>query len=92
LPSDHQVLLTKLYVSFGMSTDQLLNDTAKADRLTRRFNATARGHLSSELLLRELLRLRKGGKLPSMAERHRPKRVPRPARAPSSVRTASTRA
>jgi len=92
LAGDQHALLKKLYLSFGIPLDQLLSESASAEQLTRRFNKAAHAHLSSALLLRELLRLGKGGKLPAAVQRHRPKRAPRTVRTTVRVGAGPTRA
>lgn len=61
LSDKQRQVLVKTYDSLGTPVDGLLVDPSKADQLTRRFNRASKSKVSSERLLRELLRLRKSG-------------------------------
>ena len=58
--------LGEVYATIGVPTDQLMLQPAKIERLAKAFNRTAKTKLSSEQLLREILRLRKQGRLPTL--------------------------
>jgi TIR domain len=57
------------YSEVGLPVDRLSGEPDVLDELTRRFNAAARSSRTSGVVLRELLRMRKSGKLPRL--RHR---------------------
>jgi hypothetical protein len=64
LSSEDLDSLIELYAHNSYSVDKLATSPRALDKLTREFNKRRRSHLSGESLLRELIRLRKLGKLP----------------------------
>jgi len=68
--SEHErAALVGTYVSVGVPTDQLLLQPAKFQQLADSFNKTTRARISGERLLREIVRLRKQGKLPRLGHK-----------------------
>lgn len=59
-------LLTTIYVGVGVPTDKLMLDPDAATQLVEEFNRRTRTTTSADRLLRELLRLRKVGRLPRL--------------------------
>jgi len=60
--------LKEAYISIGVPTDQLSSSPKALQKLTERVNRRSDGTHSGETLLRELLRLRKRGKLPRLGK------------------------
>ena len=63
--------LERAYVAVGVPVDTLLEDTAKVEQLERNFKSATKTYASGERLLRELLRMRKQGKLPRLGLKRR---------------------
>lgn len=59
-------VLSEIYVSLGVPTDQVFLDPDAAAELTEEFNRRTRARASPDRLLRELMRLRKMGRLPKL--------------------------
>ena len=60
-------VLADTYREFGVPLDQLLDDGTSADGLTERFNGRSSTRVQPGQLLRELVRLRAGRRLPRLA-------------------------
>jgi hypothetical protein len=69
LSADEQDRLVSLYRKARIPTDRLMAEPVILDKLTREFNASAGGQRSGEVLLRQLLRMRKAGSLPRLGSR-----------------------
>ena len=61
--------LMNVYEEFGIPTDQLLCKPLDLRELSEQYNKTSHSNLSGERLIRELIRLRKQGKLPRVIKR-----------------------
>lgn len=64
LSEDDISSLSDMYADAGVTVDTLATSPAELDKLTRKFNKKVGTQLSGERALRELIRLRKQGKLP----------------------------
>jgi hypothetical protein len=68
---DEHRALVQAYLAVGAPVDGLLEDSGKVEQLERNFRSTMKSAASGERLLREILRLRKQGKLPSLGLKRR---------------------
>jgi hypothetical protein len=66
---EERAALVELYQSMGIATDELLLTPLKLDELAARFHERCGQQRSAERLLRELLALRKRGRLPNLGGR-----------------------
>jgi hypothetical protein len=66
LTEDDRIVLTDIYSNLGMSIDQLLANPTAIDSLSSEFHARCGKKVPGERLARELLTMRKGGRLPRL--------------------------
>lgn len=69
LSEPEAAVLRDVYIKLGIPTDKLLTDPASLDELARTFNSRSKVKFAGERLVRELLRLRKSGQIPSLKRR-----------------------
>jgi hypothetical protein len=66
LSEERQEILAEVYEKLGVPMDQYLTHPILVERLTAEFKKMARSSVPGERLVRELLRLRKAGELPTV--------------------------
>lgn len=88
LSHTEQAALSALYAQVGVAADKLIFNPDASARLVEEFNRRTRNNASADRLLRELLRLRKLGRLPRLHKMHNSKVGAKPVRFRSGVRNA----
>jgi hypothetical protein len=66
LTEEERDILLSVYADIGIPTDKLALDPGSASKLVEDFNRRSRNTSGPDRLLRELLRLRKAGRLPKL--------------------------
>lgn len=66
LSDEERDLLGKVYVEFGVPADRLLQNPASLEDLARQFNSRCHTSYAGEILIQEILRLRKSARLPRL--------------------------
>jgi hypothetical protein len=61
--------LTDVYKDIGVSVDRLITEPSAIDQLAEEFASRTRHEFVPSRLVRELLRIRKAGKLPKLAHK-----------------------